>query len=188
MADEHYDLFLTGHLAVGADRQRAVKQLAALFKRPAEQMDKLLQGRTSRIRKHLSAEQLQRLQQGFDKLGILTDARPSATTSPQQQAIAQHAGAAEDSLALSPVGSPVLREQERRKVEPVKIDTSSLQLDAPGVSLQAPARAAPPAPDTSHLHVAPLSDDSPLSPPKTQAQLDLDELCGHLSLTERPNS
>ncbi|MBO6752104.1 MULTISPECIES: hypothetical protein [Spongiibacter] len=188
MADEHYDLFLTGQLAVGADRERAVQQLAALFKRPPEQMAKLLQGRTSRIRKNLDAEQLQRLQRGFDKLGILTESRPSSTTSPQQQAIEQHAEASEQALSLSPVGSPVLREQERRRIDPVNVDISGLRLDALGAPLQPPSKPAAHSPDTSHLQIAPQDDGTPLSQSRAVPKLDLDELCGHLSLAERPAS
>ncbi len=188
MADEHYDLFLTGQLAVGADRERAVKQLAALFKRPPEQMAKLLQGRTSRIRKNLDVEQLQRLQRGFDKLGILTESRPSSITSPQKQAIEQHAEAGEQALSLSPVGSPVLREQERRRIDPVNVDISGLRLDALGAPLQSPSKPAAHSPDTSHLQIAPQDDGTPLSPSRAAPKLDLDELCGHLSLAERPAS
>ena len=131
-------------------------------------MEKLLQGRTSRIRKQLSLEQLQRLQQGFDKLGILTEARPSATTTPQQQAIEQHAQTAEQALSLSPVGSPVLREQERRKIDPVKVDISGLHLDALGAPLQAPSQPPPQAPDTSHLQVITQDDGTPLRSPRGQ--------------------
>lgn len=186
MADEHYDLFLTGQLAVGADRQRAVEQLAKLFKRPPEQLEKLLQGRSSRIRKNLNIDQLERLQRGFDKLGILTEARPTSTGLGQRGAIEQAAQTAQTSLSLSPVGSPVLREQEKQAVPPVDIDTSELRLDAIGTRLQHQSPAAPPPPDTSHLSVLPQDDGTPLSPASDTPKIDLDELCRHLSLAEPP--
>ncbi|MGB1456333.1 MAG: hypothetical protein ACPG7I_04230 [Spongiibacter marinus] len=155
MEEQRFDLFLTGHLAVGSDRDRAVQQLAALFKRPPDQIDKLLRGRSSRIRKALNAAEVQRLQAGFDKIGILTEARPCPEGTPQQRAIAENIGDSQDTLSLCPTGSPVLRENERRQVNAVSIDTSALSLAQVGSHLQEPQKAAVKVPNTDHLHRRP---------------------------------
>ena len=153
MEEQRFDLFLTGHLAVGSDRDRAVQQLAALFKRPPDQIDKLLRGRSSRIRKALNAAEVQRLQAGFDKIGILTEARPCPEGTPQQRAIAENIGDSQDTLSLCPTGSPVLRENERRQVDAISIDTSALSLAQGGSRLQEPRETAVKAPNTDHLHI-----------------------------------
>ncbi len=183
MADPQFDLFLTGHLAVGSDRDRAVKQLSTLFKRPAEHVDKLLRGRSSRIRKAISSAELERLQRGFDKLGILTESRPSATGSEQRQAVAEHASAASEPLTLCPSGSPVLREQERQAFQRANIDTSALSLAATGSRLQEHQVRSVEAPATDHLSIVEL-DDLALGNKAPPPTLDLDELCGALSIAE----
>ncbi len=183
MDKQLFDLFLTGHLAVGGDRDRAVRQLAALFKRSEEQVEKLLQGRSSRIRKAIGSAELERLQRGFDKLGILTESRPCPAGNQQQRAVAEYASAANEPLTLCPNGSPVLREQERQRLAPLNIDTSSLSLATPGSRLQDPQAVEAIVPDTGHLQLLAPGDQA-LSETPPLPTLDHDELCGNLSIAE----
>lgn len=181
MDEQRFDLFLTGHLAVGSDRERARQQLAKLFKRSEQEIDKLLRGRSSRIRKSLTAGDIERLQRGFDKLGILTDARPCPAGTPQQQAIAQSAGQAQQSLSLCPTGSPVLRPHERQPLASANIDTSGLSLSQLGSPLEPLQRPTPAPPNTDHLQIIDHGD-GPLSGATAPPQLDLDALSAKLSL------
>ena len=153
MDEQRFDLFLTGHLAVGSDRDRALKQLAALFKRSEEQVDKLLRGRSSRIRKGLSPTEIQRLQTGFDKIGILTESRPCPEGNAQQRAVTENIGNSQDALSLCPAGSPVLRENERKHITAASIDTSSLSLAQLGSRLQDAKEQHVIAPNTDHLQI-----------------------------------
>lgn len=187
MADDRFDLYLTGTLAMGCDRARAVAQLAKLFKRPPEQVEKLLAGKATRIRKHISGEEISRLQLAFDKLGILTDSQPSPTASPQSAAIDQHAAAAPpESLSLSPVGSPVLRENERHRVSTPNIDTSHLSVGSNDqIKAQHRQTHSAPAPDVSHLQLLTPEEEAAQARERQTVQLDIDELCQGLSLAPK---
>lgn len=182
MAEDRFDLFLTGQLAMGCDRGRAIAQLAKLFKRPPEQIKKLLVGKPTRVRKAISGEEISRLQLAFDKLGILTESQPAISASPQAAAIERHAAAAPpEALSLSPVGSPVLRENERKTVAPPVVNTSHLSVSS-GDPVSTPARAsAPPPPDVSHLQLL-QPGTAPGGHSGGPVQIDLDELCGGISL------
>ncbi len=148
MSNDYYDLFLTGHLAQGYSRERALQHLAKLFKREPSQLEGLIRGRPNRIKKKLATEELAKFQAVFDRIGLITEAIPSqdenspekaaatSTHNPaesQSQNIAHYAAAAPaGTLALEPVGSPVLKENERRQKTEREVDTSGMSLAAFG--------------------------------------------------------
>ncbi|QQD16936.1 hypothetical protein I6N98_11135 [Spongiibacter nanhainus] len=186
MTDARYDLYLSGELALGCDREAALRQLSALFKRPPEQVQKLLAGKATRIRKALSEDELNRYQQGFDKLGILTEARlcePEKTQDRTAAAIAEHAAAASsEPLALTPVGTPVLRQQERPAQAKANIDVPDLSLSSVGSQLSESRPTTAIAPDTSHLSVAEAGAD--LGGQHQSVERDLDAMTAKLSVAE----
>lgn len=186
MTDARYDLYLSGELALGCDREAALRQLSSLFKRPPEQVQKLLAGKATRIRKALSEDDLNRYQQGFNKLGILTEARlsePEKTQDRTAAAIAEHAAAAStEQLALTPVGTPVLRQQERPSQAKANIDVPDLSLSIMGSQLSEAKPTSAITPDTSHLSVAEVGADLGEHPPSVEC--DLDAMTASLSVAE----
>ncbi|MBD2858178.1 hypothetical protein IB286_04090 [Spongiibacter sp. KMU-158] len=178
MNNESFDLFITGQLAAGYARETALQQLAKLFKRPVAEVEKLLNGRPTRIRKNLSPDELNKFQTAFDRIGVITEAIPcldevtaivasskpiSAPKEPEntpQNAIAEHAAQAPlAALSLEPIGSPVLRENERRGVTHREVDTSALSLAQAGSILETPKTIDRPAPATDHLSLSAAGAD-----------------------------
>lgn len=85
----------------------------------------------------------------------------------------------DDEFDLAPPESDVLRPDERSPVVQRDIDTGSLAVDAAAERLAAPAAAAPPAPDVSHLSMGEVGDDiptlgrDPVTPPPDNDALSL---------------
>jgi len=191
MTTPHFDLIMTGELAPSHNRDAALAQLSALFKRPVDQIEKLLNGRPNRIRKNLSEAELQRYQALFAKIGVITLAQPSSAaiaeetpTPPATQPAPQSAAPTPASLSMSPAGTPVLREDERHFIATAAPDTDHLSLAASGTNL-GDAEDRPPVaePNTDELSLAPVGDDMlPLS--TAQIEVDLEALTADLSLCE----
>lgn len=83
---------------------------------------------------------------------------------------------ADDSgLSLAPAGDDVLREDERETMEPVTVDTSSMEVDVSGADIPSIPRfeEIPPAPDTSALSLGEIGEDIP-NLPSTLEPLDID--------------
>lgn len=182
MTEARYDLYLSGELALGCDRETAVRQLASLFKRPPEQVAQLLAGKPTRVRKGLTEEALNRYQQGFDKLGVLTEARLCQQEAGSASHIAHHAAASSEPLSLTPVGTPVLREHERPRPTAVEVDVSALSLSGVGSQLSESKPITAQAPDTSHLSVAEVGAD--LGADRDTAQPDVDALAPAFTVAE----
>jgi hypothetical protein len=70
----------------------------------------------------------------------------------------------EAAFDLAEPGADVLRPEERRVVEPVAVDTSTMHLDETGVRLSEDPVPAPPAPDTSHLSMGSVGETIPNLP------------------------
>ena len=149
MTDSRFDLILTGNIAPGVSREAAINKLAALFKRPAEQVDKLLNGKPSRIRKDLNQAELQRYQQAFNNIGVITKVM-AATPTPVQTAESKILPSS--NLSLCPNGTPVLTADEREHPPLSAPDTDHLSIADIGQTLAESDSIPPvPAPDTTHL-------------------------------------
>jgi hypothetical protein len=81
---------------------------------------------------------------------------------PARAAPARPPEAESDAISLAPVGSEVLREDEREVYEELDIDTSAIHLSS---ELEPPIMAAadpqPPAPDTSHMSMGEVGEEIP---------------------------
>ncbi|MEX1669944.1 hypothetical protein AB4876_13570 [Zhongshania guokunii] len=191
MTTPHFDLIMTGELAPGHSRDAALTQLSALFKRPVDQIEKLLNGRPNRIRKDLSEADLQRYQALFAKIGVITLAQASSAaprgetaTPPVAEPTPQSATPTTSSLSMSPPGTPVLREEERHFIATAAPDTDHLSLAASGVILaDADERPPVPEPNTDDFSLAQAGDDL-LPPSLAQIEVDLDALTADLSLCD----
>lgn len=157
MTDTRFDLILTGNVVPGVSRDVAINKLAALFKRPVEQVDKLLAGKSSRIRKDLDQTELQRYQQAFSRIGVITEVVPSAA---ERQADNPTAAVAKEStllstLSLCPNGTPVLSDHERHHPPIYVPDAEHFSIAATGEMLTQNEAIPLPAPDTDHISLAP---------------------------------
>ena len=182
MTAQRFDLFLTGDLAPGHQRDVALQQLATVFKRPVDQLEKLLAGKPNRIRKDLDASEIQRYQQVFAKIGIGTLAKPSVSDMQTEQLVP--IATPKQNLSLSPEGTPVLRDNERHVSAHAAPDTGHLSLAHRGETLGDQREKPPlPLPDTEYLSLGGIGDDLlPAKPPALE--IDLDALTAKLSLSE----
>jgi hypothetical protein len=88
--------------------------------------------------------------------------KPVRTAAAKKPAPAASPGVQDNAISLAPVGSDVLREDEREVYEELDIDTSAIHLgseqDAP---VSAAAKPPPPAPDTSHMSMGEVGEEIP---------------------------
>ncbi|MEX1665608.1 hypothetical protein [Zhongshania arctica] len=161
MTDTRFDLILTGNVAPGVSRDVAINKLATLFKRPAEQVAKLLTGKPSRVRKDLDHTELKRYQEAFSRIGVITEVVPTATE-PHADQESPEAAAKQSSpsstLSLCPNGTPVLSDDERYYPPIAAPDTGGLSVAAAGETLTQNEAIPLPAPDTDHISLAPAGE------------------------------
>lgn len=161
MTDTRFDLILTGNVAPGVSRDVAINKLATLFKRPVEQVDKLLTGKPSRVRKDLDHTELKRYQDAFSRIGVITEVVPTVTE-PHAVQGSPEAAAKQSSptstLSLCPNGTPVLSDDERYYPPIAAPDTGDLSVAAAGETLTQNEAIPLPAPDTDHISLAPAGE------------------------------
>ena len=151
---EMYDLYLTGQLADGFDKAQTLQRLATMFKRPVERVEPLLMGKPHRIKRDVTEAELVRFQQVLDRIGVLYQSKPTRHVEATRTA-SDLPGATASALALSPSGTPVLTEAERRQPPTPEIDTSAIGLTATGTPMSDPAIPVPLyAPSLDHLSLA----------------------------------
>ncbi|WP_269620080.1 hypothetical protein [Zhongshania sp. BJYM1] len=152
MTESRFDLILTGNLAPGVSRDAAISKLAALFKRSIEQVEPLLSGKASRVRKDLNETELQRYQQAFNAIGVVTKVLPAA---PKLETSTSNIPSSTPHLSLCPNGTPVLSDDERQHPPVAAPETAHLSVVELGQNLSDNGGMPPlPAPDTEHLSLA----------------------------------
>lgn len=156
---DQYEIIYKGEImpTLAADQVRS--NLATLFKTPAEKLDTLFNGRPHTLKSGLNRDQADQYRNALKNAGAIVYLRRSGARLPGADA----AGAT--GLSLARQHGYLLREDERRTVAPVSIDTRHIELASPSepqVS-HAAAPAAPP-PATDHLSLAQLGCD--LGPPR----------------------
>jgi hypothetical protein len=104
--------------------------------------------------------------------------QPSAANIAQPRTSDTEANHSPASLSLAPTGAHVLTEAETQDFVPANIDTRSIQLSSPFLEPEAISQPVPPAPDTSHIHIAALGTDlSESTEPSAQPlNLNLDDI------------
>jgi hypothetical protein len=158
MTDTRFDLILTGNVVPGASRDVAINKLAALFKRPVEQVDKLLEGKPSRIRKDLDHTELQRYQEAFSRIGLTTKTVPSGTEMQADQNPTEASAKQSypsSTLSLCPNGTPVLTDDERHYPAIAAPDTADFSVTSADEPLTQNETIPLHAPDTDHISLAP---------------------------------
>ena len=169
MSDQQFDVFFRGDIAPGQVVSEVKERLAGLFKLEAAQVEQLFSGRPTAIRRNLDGAGAKKYEQALLKIGALAELRPVAVegaSAPQAATATPGAPSAEPveqinteaSISLAPVGSDVLRPDERASVEAENVDVSGLSLEpAGGEILHDDEKQSVEATqiDTSHLEVLP---------------------------------
>lgn len=191
---ETYNIYFAGDIADGESMEDVRRRVGALFNARDATLDKLFSGRTQLIKRNCSHDEALKYQAAMQRAGALatitpTDTQtdtpaPAADTAPEKggAGLAPAAAAATrnspdtGALSLAPAGTDVLLPAERRELTQRNMDLSGLSVAPAGERLEAPAAAAPPPPDTSHLSAAAIGDAlptlaaaTPPPPPDTSA-------------------
>ncbi len=173
MSNQQFDVFFRGDIAPGQAVSEVKERLAGLFKLEAAQVEQLFSGRPTAIRRNLDEAGAKKYEQALLKIGALAELRPvvvevegapapqaATATSIESPAAPVNPSAplAEASISLAPVGSDVLRPDERSSVEAVVVDVSALALEPGGGELlheDEKHSVEATQVDTSHLEVLP---------------------------------
>ena len=156
-----YRLVFRGEVLEGQHPAVVRRKLGQLLSLDDAKLDRLFSGQTGVVKETADKDYAARLQAAFIKAGarlrVAASASVPAEPGPADPAPTDAQSEA-DPVALDvqvlPVGSDVLREDERTRWEPREIDTSHLELADPSLPLADPPPPPPPAPDTSRLTLA----------------------------------
>jgi hypothetical protein len=158
MTDTRFDLILTGNVVPGVSRDVAITKLAALFKRPVEQVDKLLNGKARRIRKDLDHSELQRYQETFSRIGVITKVL-AAAIKPQGDQNSTETAAKQSppssTLSLCPNGTLVLSDDERNYPPICAPNTGDFSVTTAAEKPTQHKTIPLPAPDADYISLAP---------------------------------
>jgi len=190
MSDQQFDVFFRGDIVAGQSVGDVKERLAGLFKLEAAKVEQLFSGRPAAIRRNLDEAGARKYEQALLKIGAIAELRPVKADAPPAEAVtlapvakpnpflepAEQAPAATTpaplsesaeqptadggDMSLAPVGSDVLRPDERSNVAATEIDVSALALEPGGGEiLHADEKQSVEATqvDTSHLEVLPPS-------------------------------
>jgi hypothetical protein len=183
-----YDVFLTGKLADGLDREQAAERLAQLFKAAPATMLGLLTGKPQLLKRGVDRDTALKYREALQRAGVEVAFKPQAAApqpaapSPATQQPASREPVARQpatrpvdtspqppvaeavpagALSLAPAGADVLNADERRPVEPAHIELGHLSVAAAGAPLDELPRAlgAPVAPELGHLSLRAAEGD-----------------------------
>ena len=182
--EERYNIYYAGTVLEGHDTAGVRQQLGRLFKADEVTLDKLFSGQPQMIKRDCDKATALKYQEAMKKAGAKPLIRtadsppPEATQSASEPATSAGETSAAERIAavasgsdttataeqdfdIAPVGSDVLRPDEKTVVAPVEVDTSMLDLAETGTRLSEEPAAPPAAPDTAHLSMGDVGDDIP---------------------------
>lgn len=189
MTDVKYDIYFRGEILPGQDEGQVKQKVAALFKADETKLAQLFSGKVNVVKKAADKTTAAKYQQAFKNAGakvVITAAKPAQSSTPapvkqvksasdqdsKQPKAAQHT--AEGDWGILPVGSDLLKPEERNDVPDANIDTSQIKMVSPFSEPEVELRPEPPAPDTSHISVAEVGEDMNPDRPAPVADLELD--------------
>jgi len=169
MGEARFDIVFGGELLAGFAPATVAENLARLFEATPEMVARLMDGGTHTLKRNVDADTAAKYRSAMERAGARALLRPLAPG----PADAPSAG----ELGLAPSGGDLLAPHERRALAAVDVDTSHIRLASAFAAPETGQRPAPPAPDTSHLSIAPAGADLlpdrdaalPPPPPDTSA-------------------
>lgn len=157
MSAQTYSVIFRGDLQPGYTVADVKANFARLFKAGPDTVEKLFSGRPLAIKKGLAQAQAEQLQATLAKLGALSSlkaegeppanantmapkveapkATPAESPAPQASHQASDSGASAVGLTLAPMEGNLLKEHERREVEPAQVSVGHLSLQPEGGNL-----------------------------------------------------
>lgn len=180
MDDQRYDIYFTGKLIDGVPEAQAQQNLASLFKTSVDKVARLFNGKPQLLKRGMDKSASVKYKAAFESAGLVVAFKklPAAAAAPEEPTPAKQASAPQADMTLAPVGSDVLRDDERREIAEVDIDTSNIKLVSAFMEPEPEEKPAIAAPDTSHLSVAELGADilAEKPPQATLPELDIDAI------------
>jgi hypothetical protein len=201
MTEMLFDLFITGKLVNGLSPDIAQNNFARLFKTTPEKVSRYFSGEPQLFKRGIDKAAALRYKEALHTAGVLvsfmahkpdaatsndknkptTEYSPSSSDTSSGNRQNQHDGNPKteenrdkDAFTLAPVGSDVLRREERREFVPADIDTSSIKVVPAFVDIEPEEKNAPLPPDTTHLTIAAAGEDLLLEKPEPTLPLPLD--------------
>lgn len=169
-----YDIYFAGNLVEGVSQEQARSNVGALFKADEKTLDALFSGKAQLLKKGIDKASAIKYKAAMHKAGAMitvrahraettTDTTTASNPQPQSKSQPVKTASLADSnhLSLAPAGSDVLTEDERHVIDALEIDTSNLQMESPFSEPEIDTTPPPPAPDTSHISIAPVGEDIP---------------------------
>lgn len=157
--DDRYRMIFRGEVLEGQHPAVVRKRLGQEFAFTEAQLEALFSGRAVVVKRDLDKAAAARYQASFRKVGARLLAAPEVgpeaggtAAAPPAQAGAPQAGAP-PALDLLPLGSDLLRADERTPTAALELDLSAFEVSEPGVFVSLPVPEAD-APDVSHLSLA----------------------------------
>lgn len=159
MSEPRYDVFFRGDIAPGQRLNEVRDRLRHLFQIDDARLNTLFSGRPMAIRRDLGVDEAERYRAALREAGALVELRPLNV--PDVPAAAGPPAHSTGDWSLAPVGSEVLRPEERIPVVPVSVDIGGLEVAPPGVDVLREDERRPVVVrtiDTTHLGLLPSAD------------------------------
>ena len=168
-----YTVYFAGQILAGHTAEEVRSNLAKLFKADEATLDKLFSGSTQILKRDCD-EATPKGQTAAEKIAALAAAEDDTRFSGRPPPAPIPEPEEDGKFQLAPVGSDLLRPEERRPVEALTPDISALSVDAAATRLSAEPTAPPPPPDTAHIEldttaglIPTLAEAEPPPPPDT---------------------
>lgn len=156
--DQRYDLLFRGDIVPGRRLDEVKARVRELFQIDDARLAGLFSGRPVLIRRDLGAPEAERYRSALVEAGALVELRPAAGSVVAAAQALPVAEAATRTVSadwgLTPVGSDLLRPEERRGSAPRAVDVGHLSVQPPGADMLRPEerpKVVPVSVDTSHL-------------------------------------
>ena len=184
-----FDIVFTGQLVEGTSSEEAQANLAQLFKTTPDKTAQYFTGKPKALKRGVDKATAMKYKAALHKAGLVVAFKahsstniestgPSTSASPASSTSADQATGNLGSLTIAPAGTQILSTQERQPVVEADIDTSNIKMVSAFMEPEPEIKAAPPAPNTSHISVAPVGEDilEEQSPEAPELDLNLDDI------------
>jgi hypothetical protein len=163
-----YDVCFAGQLLDGQELQSVRDKIQKLFKANPETLEKLFSGKTQTLKRGCDKTTALKYKKAMEAAGAKpmivageVSADHVAAEAPAEENNDRNSSTDEQNFDLAPVGTDVLRPEERKTPARTSVDVPDLNLAAVGTTLGEPVGAADSAPDTSHLSMGEIGEDIP---------------------------
>lgn len=159
MSELRYDIYFRGESLNQQDVVSLKRQFARLFKLDGAKTEHFFSGKVVALRKNIDRASAIKFKQTLETIGAKVYVKQAENTQAQPAAEVAKATADAKQFEVLPVGSDVLKENERSPHQAKEIDLSHLQLSSAATLNDSKSINTPPAPDVSHITTAEVGAD-----------------------------